>query len=78
MALSRVRPQMRMVLVMHGRIKTQNLQRRTQGSLVTLEKIRTLLLRRMKVGNELNECGKPSIFSCVSLFKYEVRMCEPD
>ena len=44
MVLSRVRPQMRMVLAMLGRIKTQNLQRRIQVPLVILEKIRTLLL----------------------------------
>ena len=44
MALSRVRPQIRMVLVMFRRIKMQNLQRRTQGRLVILRKLRTLLL----------------------------------
>ena len=44
MALSRIRPQMRMRLVMFGRTEMQNLQRRTQGPLVNLGKIRTLLL----------------------------------
>ena len=43
MALSRLRPQMRMGLVMFGRTKAQRLQRRTQGPLVILGKIRTLL-----------------------------------
>ena len=40
----RVRPQMRMGLVVFRRTEMLNSQRRTQGPLVILEKIRTLIL----------------------------------
>ena len=43
MVLSRVSPELRIVLVVLGKTQTRNLQKRTQGLLVILVKIRTLL-----------------------------------